>query len=355
MASPLSAFGWDERIAAGYTLLDAPGHVPGRVIRMDRGSCLVAIATGIVRATPYALASRRAGLGDDPATGDWVAVVDDPTEGSVIVAILPRRSAISRRDSNEQTVVEQVLAANVDVVAAVSPLDRSFAENRLERFLAMAWESGGLPTVILTKADTSDDAAATASAAASLAPGVDVYVTSAVTGDGLDDLRSLIAPGLTLVLMGPSGAGKSTLVNRLVGREAQRTEAVREADGRGRHTTTTRDLIPVPGGGLLLDTPGLRSLGLWEAEGAVADTFPDIEELAARCRFRDCRHHDEPGCAVGAAVVDGTLDARRLSSYLKLENEIAALEREKDKRARRAYGRRSGRMAREAQRLKYER
>ena len=355
MPDPLSAFGWDGRIAALFTLIDAEGHVPGRVMRMDRGSCLVAVAGGTVRANPYALASRRAGLTDDPATGDWVAVVDDPEEGWVVVAILPRRSTISRRDSDENTVAEQVLAANVDIVAAVCPLDRPFAENRLERFLTMAWESGGMPAVVLTKADAAGDAAETAetaAAAASLAPGVEVYVTSAVTGDGLDDLRRLIAPGLTLVLLGQSGAGKSTLVNRLVGREAQRTEAVREADGRGRHTTTTRDLIPVPGGGVLLDTPGLRSLGLWDAEGAVADTFPDIEELSSRCRFRDCRHDGEPGCAVQAAVADGTLDARRLNSFLKLEREIAALEVQKDVRARRAEGRKFGRMARDAQKFK---
>lgn len=310
---------------------------------MDRGSCLVATAAGSVRANPYALRSRRAGVTDDPATGDWVAVVEDPTEGWIVVAMLPRHSAISRRDSNEDSATQQVLAANVDVVAAVCPLDRPFSENRLERFLAMAWESGGKPAVILTKADAVADASATADVSATLAPGVAVYVTSSATGDGLDALRSLIAPGLTLVLMGPSGAGKSTLVNRLIGRDSQRTESVREGDGRGRHTTTTRDLIPMPGGGVLLDTPGLRSLGLWDAERAVADVFADIEALAAECRFRDCRHGDEPGCAVLAAIRNGTLDERRFQNYLKLEGEVAALERQKDVRARREAGRGGGR------------
>ncbi|MDQ6910602.1 MAG: ribosome small subunit-dependent GTPase A [Actinomycetota bacterium] len=351
MAEPgsLLTFGWDERVSALYTAIDAPGHAPGRVIRMDRGSCLVATAGGTVRASPYALASRQAGVAEDPATGDWVAVVDEPSEGWAIVAILPRRSTISRQDSNEDTVAQQVLAANIDIVAAVCPLDRPFAENRLERFLAMAWESGGVPAVVLTKADASQDPSGIAAAAATIAPGVDVYVTSAVSGDGLDGLRTLIAPGLTLVLMGPSGSGKSTLVNALVGRESQRTEAVRAADGRGRHTTTTRDLIPVPGGGVILDTPGLRSLGLWDSENAVADVFPEIEELRALCRFRDCRHEGEPGCAVAAAVDDGTLDVRRLNSYRKLEKEIAALERQKDVRARREVGRRFGRSKRDVQ------
>ncbi|HUQ63378.1 MAG TPA: ribosome small subunit-dependent GTPase A [Acidimicrobiales bacterium] len=356
MSHPLSAFGWDDRVAALFTLVDVGGDVaPGRVIRMDRGSCLVAVGGGTTRANPYALASRQAGVTDDPVTGDWVAVVDDSSEGTVVVAILPRHSTISRRDSNEDAVTEQVLAANVDIVAAVCPLDRPFAENRLERFLTMAWESGGMPAIILTKADaaeTAEAAAATAETAAALAADIDVYLTSATRGIGLDDLRTLIAPGLTLVLIGQSGAGKSTLVNSLIGRDAQETKAVRKGDSRGRHTTTTRDLIPMPGGGVLLDTPGLRSLALWDAEAAVADTFPDIEALAAGCRFRDCRHEAEPDCAVRAAALDGTLERRRFESYRKLEKEIAALERQKDVRARREAGRTFGRSMREVQKFK---
>jgi ribosome biogenesis GTPase len=352
LVNPLAAYGWDERVAALFSVIDTPDHVPGRVIRMDRGSCLVAIEGDTVRATPYALASRRAGVTQDPATGDWVALVEDQSEGWAIVAIAERRSTISRRDSSENSVSQQVLAANVDIVAAVCPLDRPFAENRLERFLAMAWESGGVPVVVLTKADVADDPAVTAAASAALAPGVDLYVTSALLGDGLDDIRKLIAPGLTLVLMGPSGAGKSTLVNRLIGRESQRTEAVREADGRGRHTTTTRDLIPMPGGGVLLDTPGLRGLGLWDAEQAVGEVFPDVEELAEMCRFRDCLHRGEPGCAVQAAVDEGTLEDRRLNSYQKLQDEMATLERQKDVRAQRQEGRRFGKAMRKVQKHK---
>jgi ribosome biogenesis GTPase len=355
MPNPLSAFGWDDRVATLFTLIAVADFKPGRVIRMDRGSCLVAVGDGTVRANPYALASRQNGVTDDPVTGDWVAVVEDPAEGTVVVAILPRRSTISRRDSNEDAVTEQVLAANVDIVAAVCALDRPFAENGLERFLTMAWESGGAPAVILTKADvaeTPEAAAATVESAVALAPGIEVYLTSAATGVGLDDIRALIAPGLTLVLVGQSGAGKSTLVNRLVGREAQETKAVRKGDSRGRHTTTTRDLIPMPGGGVLLDTPGLRSLALWDAERAVADTFPDIEELAAGCRFRDCRHDAEPDCAVRAATLDGTLERRRFDSYRKLETEIAALERQKDVRARREAGRIFGKSMRAVQKHK---
>ncbi|MCA1692952.1 MAG: ribosome small subunit-dependent GTPase A, partial [Actinobacteria bacterium] len=282
-----------------------------------------------------------------PATGDWVALADDPTEGWAVLRILPRRSVISRRHP-EDAVREQVLAANVDVVGVVCALDRPFGENRLERFLAVAWDSGALPAVILTKADAFEDVEAITAAALAVAPGADVFATSAVSGLGMDDLRSLLASGRTLVLLGPSGAGKSTLVNRLVGHDVQATGEVREDDRRGRHTTTTRDLIPVPSGGMLIDTPGLRSLSVWDADTEAAPGFPDIEELAAGCRFRDCSHEGEPGCAVDAAVRDGTLDARRLVNFLKLRRETAALDVARDERARREAGRKGARAVRKA-------
>ncbi|MFN2504805.1 MAG: ribosome small subunit-dependent GTPase A [Acidimicrobiales bacterium] len=353
MLHPLDRYGWDERVAALYTLVDVPRYLPGRVVRTDRGFCQVATAEGTVRANPYAQVSRQAGQQEDPATGDWVALADDPTEGWAVLRILPRRSVISRRHP-EDAVREQVLAANVDVVGVVCALDRPFGENRLERFLAVAWDSGALPAVILTKADAFEDVEAITAAALAVAPGADVFATSAVSGLGMDDLRSLLASGRTLVLLGPSGAGKSTLVNRLVGHDVQATGEVREDDRRGRHTTTTRDLIPVPSGGMLIDTPGLRSLSVWDADTEAAPGFPDIEELAAGCRFRDCSHEGEPGCAVDAAVRDGTLDARRLVNFLKLRRETAALDVARDERARREAGRKGARAVRKAKELKYD-
>ena len=344
----LAAYGWDDRVAARFTLLDAPAHRPGRVARVDRGSCLVATADGPVRASPYTLASRRAGLDVALATGDWVALVDDPQEGASIVGVVPRWSAISRKDPEERVTTEQVLAANVDVFAVVCGLDRPLIRNRVERMLSVAWESGALPAVVLTKADLAADLAAVVrEAQATAGVGVSVHVTSAVSGEGIDELRALLRPTRTLAVIGPSGVGKSSLVNGIVGADVQSTGAVREADGRGRHTTTTRDLVPVPTGGVLLDTPGLRSLPLWDGTSGVASTFADIEELAAGCRFRDCRHGDEPGCAVRAAVASGALAPRRLESYHKLHRELAALELRQDERARRAAARRFGRMTRD--------
>jgi ribosome biogenesis GTPase len=340
-------------VAAGFTLLDSPrsatpAHLRGRVARVDRGSCLVATADGPVRASPYTHASRRAGLDLVPATGDWVALVDDPHEGVAIVGVVPRWSAVGRKDPDERVTVEQVLAANVDVFAVVCGLDRSLVQNRVERMLSVAWESGALPVVVLTKADLAEDLAAVLQEAqAAAGAGVSVLVTSAVSGEGIDELRSRLRPSRTLAVIGPSGAGKSTLVNAIVGTDVQSTGRVRDADGRGRHTTTTRDLVPVPTGGVLLDTPGLRSLPLWDAASGIASTFGDIEELAAGCRFRDCRHEHEPECAVRAAAASGALAPRRLESYHKLHRELAALELRQDERARRAAGRRFGRMTRD--------
>lgn len=348
MRHPLAAYGWDDRVAAGFTLLELRNPLPGRVVRVDRGSCLVATADGLVRASPYALASRRARLELVPATGDWVALIDDPDEGHAVVDVVPRWSAISRKDPDERVTAEQVLAANVDLLAVVCALDRSLVQNRVERMVAVAWESGALPVVVLTKADVASDLAQVVNDAEAVAGvGVSVHVTSAVSGQGIDDLRALLQPCRTLAVIGPSGAGKSSLVNQLAGAAIQSTGKVRDADRRGRHTTTTRDLVLVPTGGVLLDTPGLRSLPLWDADSGVAATFADVEELAAGCRFRDCRHEQEPGCAVRAGVESGALEARRLESYHKLHRELVALELRQDERARRAASRRFGRMTRD--------
>jgi ribosome biogenesis GTPase len=344
---PLASYGWDDRVEARFAVL-GDTDLPGRVVRVDRGSCVVATAAGLRRANPYALASRRAQLDDVPATGDWVALADDPDEGAAVVGIVPRWSAISRKDPDERVTAEQVLAANVDVLAVVCGLDRPLGQNRIERMLAVAWESGALPVVVLAKADVvADPAGAVAAAEEAAGIGVPVHVTSSASGEGIDALRAHLLPCRTLAVIGPSGAGKSSLVNQLVGAAVQTTGPVRVTDRRGRHTTTTRDLLPVPSGGVVLDTPGLRSLPLWDAGGGVAATFADIDDLAVGCRFRDCGHDHEPGCAVQAAVARGAIAARRLDSFHKLRRELASLELRQDERARRAASRRFGRMTRD--------
>jgi ribosome biogenesis GTPase len=247
-----------------------------------------------------------------PATGDWVALGTGPKP--MVDLILPRWSALEREG--------QVLAADIDVVFVVASLDRPLNLNRIERELVLAWDSGARPVVVLTKADATPDAEMLTKTVSARAVGTDVVTTSAATGHGTDDVLAHLRPNRTAVLLGPSGAGKSTLVNRMVPDVVQATAEVREGDHKGRHTTSSRHLLVVPGGGVLIDTPGLRSVGLTGAEGGVALAFPDVEEIGQHCRFRDCRHTGEPGCAVVAAVEDGRLDRDRVASYRKLQAEL---------------------------------
>jgi ribosome biogenesis GTPase len=351
---PLAAYGWSDRVAALFAAAadDVPGAVPGRVIRADRGSVLVASPAGTVRADPYGTTSRQAGLDTVPVTGDWVAVAGSDGDEASVVAVLPRWSTISRKDPDERVTAEQVLAANVDVLAVVCALDRPVGGNRIERMLAAAWESGATPVVVLTKADLAADAGEAVREAEAAAGGVTVVLTSTASGEGVEEVRSLLGATGTLALLGPSGAGKSTLVNRLAGTDVLATSEVREGDARGRHTTTARHLVPVPGGGVLLDTPGVRSLPLWDAEAGVAATFDDVETIAGGCRFGDCRHDGEPGCAVREAVDAGTLDGRRFESWAKLRRELESLEARQDEQARRAAGRRMGRIIKQHYELK---
>ena len=329
-------------MAYGFTRLDPDGADPARVVRVDRGLVIVATAAGTATADPYSLASRRHGTEGSPVTGDWVAVADDPTGHLAVVAVLPRWSTIVRKADEERSPEAQVLAADVDLVGLVVPLDRPVPANRLERSLALAWESGARPLVLLTKADAAADPGGAVAAARAVSGGVDVLATSSTTGEGIGELRHRVATGGTLVLLGPSGAGKSTLVNLLVGEEVQATGDVRPSDLRGRHTTVTRELVPVPTGGVLLDTPGIRGLGLWDADEGVGRAFADIDELATGCRFSDCRHDGEPGCAVAAAIAGGDLSARRYASYRKLRDEMAAFDARRIESARRAGGRPPG-------------
>jgi ribosome biogenesis GTPase / thiamine phosphate phosphatase len=328
---PLAALGWDAAFARDFAAFEAEGRVPARVVAEHRDRYVVAGAEG---ERPAVLAGRlrhQARTRDDlPAVGDWVAA-DAGSGTAAIHAVLPRRSAFRRKVAGEATEA-QVLAANVDVALVAAALPADLNERRMERYLGLAWESGAVPVVVLTKADLSDDVDAAVRAVRAVAPGVEVVATSAARGDGLDALARSLRPGRTAVLLGSSGAGKSTLANRLTGGEVMRTGAVRD-DGRGRHTTTHRQLVRLAGGALLIDTPGMRELQLWSADAGLDAAFADVEALAARCRFGDCAHEGEPGCAVRAAVQAGRLDAERLASWHRLRRELARLELRQDQAA----------------------
>ena len=325
----LARLGWDAERQAEFEELDEPGVAPGRVARVDRGICTVFAADGVHRAAVLPRAAQ-------PAIGDWAAVRPAVPGGddAVVRALLTRRTSFTRQAAGEETAA-QVVAANVDVVLLLSALDQRFSLRRLERYLTLGWQSGARPVIVLTKTDLSDEVEQCVLEAESIAFGVDVLAVSAVAGDGLERLREQISgPAVTIALLGLSGAGKSTLVNRLVGRDVLLTQDVRE-DGRGRHTTTHRELVALPGGGVLIDTPGMRSVSLWDDDSdAIDQTFADVQELAGSCRFSDCRHDGEPGCAVGEAISSGALPQERLDSYNKLLRELRFQQLKQDKRAR---------------------
>lgn len=327
--------GWNERWHTLFEPYAVRGLTPARVIRSDRGSALVASPTGIARAAPSAhlLKGRRGGV-DFPVAGDWVAVMDpEAIDVPLIEAVLPRTSAITRGDPGESSDV-QVLAANVDTVFVVHPIAEPPNLRRIERELSLAWDSGAVPVVVLTKADLSVDPDAARVAVEAIALGVDVVVMNALVGESAAPLLRYMSGHRTAVLLGPSGAGKSTIANALLGHQRQETRTVRVGDQRGRHTTVARELISLPGGGVLIDTPGLRALGLTGSEEGIVQTFSDIEQLARACRFRDCAHQDEPGCAVQAAVTAGALEVARLASYHKLMREATVAAARADTRLR---------------------
>lgn len=329
--SNLASLGWDADFARDFVPFGAEGRVPARVVAEHRGRYAVDDGGGERAATLAGRLRHHARSREDlPATGDWVAL-DAGANGVAIHAVLPRRGAFLRKTAGETTEA-QVLAANVDVALIATALPADLSERRIERYLALAWESGAVPVVLLTKADLADDPEAAARAVRAVAPGVDVAAVSSVTGDGLDALDGWLRPGRTAVLLGSSGVGKSTLANRLAGGGPLRTGAVRE-DGRGRHTTTHRQLLTLANGALLIDTPGMRELRLWTADAGLDATFADIEALALDCRFGDCRHASEPGCAVRAAAETGGLDAERLASWHRLRRELAWLATRQDEAA----------------------
>jgi ribosome biogenesis GTPase len=323
----LCELGWNPELAEQLE----PGLVPGRVAAVHRGAFDVWTAEAAVRSR---LPGRLVHDGLDVGTGDWVGL-----GGGLIRTVLPRRSAIVRNAAG-LTTTAQTLAANVDVAFAVSSLGPDLEPRRIERYLVTLWESGASPEVVLTKADRLDDPWPLVAQVEAVALGVPVHVVSAVTGQGCDALRARIAAGTTAVLLGSSGVGKSTLVNRWLGEEVMVTRETREDDDEGRHTTTHRQLLVLPGGGMVIDTPGLRELQLWDVGSAGLDaTFADVEELAADCRFADCTHVHEPECAVLAAVESGELPGERLHSWRKLQRELRAIAMRHDVRLRKEEAR----------------
>lgn len=338
----LTDLGYSPRWEALFGEHVSRGLLPGRVIRTDRGSALAATERGVVRTKPSTrLAKSAKGPLDLPAVGDWVAILaPDDLDVPRVEFLLERTSAIVRGDPGGTSEV-QVLAANVDMVFVVHPIDGSPNLRRIERELSLAWDSGARPVVVLTKADLAVDIETARLDVLDVAPGVDVVVTSALTRDGVAPLADLVRDHQTAVLIGPSGAGKSTLVNALLGENRQATREVRVSDGQGRHVTVARELIAIPSGGVLIDTPGLRALGSTGSEEGIASAFSDIRGLACSCRFRDCAHIEEPGCAVRAAVESGALSQDRLDSFHKLNREAQVVAAKSDARLRAAEERKS--------------
>jgi len=336
----LRDWGWNDEWALEFELQAEAGLVPGRVIRQDRGACETLTEAGARTAEPsgrfrHAVES---GAADMPAVGDWLALDPRPDNARAgIEAVLPRRTCLARQDAGRATRA-QVLAANVDIVFLVGALDggRGFSLPRLERALAMVRGSGAEAVVVLNKADLCDDIGGFVREAQSAVPDVPVAAVSALEGWGVEELRSWLAGGRTGVLLGPSGVGKSALVNALLGEGVQATQEVREADARGRHTTTRRELFRIPPEGCLVDTAGLREFQPWAAGAGLDAVFPEVAALAAHCRFRDCRHEGEPGCAVQQALGDGSLDLRRFEHFLRLRREQDYQERRRGETAAQA-------------------
>jgi ribosome biogenesis GTPase len=343
----IHSYGWSDALQHDFAPFAARDLIPGRILTQQRGQ--YGVVTDLGELTGQ-IAGRLAhdAQGDDrqrggyPAVGDWVALAARLAKhAATIHAVLPRRTAFVRRAA-DSLATEQVVAANVDVALLVASMNADLNPRRLERYLATAWQSGAKPVVVLTKADLAEDPEADIAGAESVAFGAPVLPVSAVTGEGMDALAACLRSGETAVLVGSSGVGKSSLVNALAGENLMATAAIREDDARGRHTTTRRELIRLPEtamvpGALILDTPGMRELGLLGADEGLSTTFEDVEEIVASCRFNDCRHGNEPGCAVRAALESGELDRGRWKSFVKLQKELRHQHLKESPDARQAY------------------
>jgi ribosome biogenesis GTPase / thiamine phosphate phosphatase len=342
-------YGWSPDRERAFAANDAAGYVPGRVITQQRDSLHAATRSGIAEVVVQRGFRRSLEEGGQlPAVGDWLALEPTPSGGPHLLReILPRTSAFSRGESlGGSALHKQVLAANIDTVFIVAALTGDFNVRRIERYLALSWSSGAQPVLVLNKADLCEDVDGRLAEVYAVCGDVPVHAISAVSGDGLSQLLRYLTPGKTVVLLGSSGVGKSTLTNVLLEREAQEVRSVRGDDDRGRHTTTGRELFALPIGALLIDTPGLRAVGLWGAEEGLGSTFAEIEEIERRCRFPDCRHATEPGCAIRLALADGTLDATRLASHDKLQRELRSSALRENPREHRAANRAFGKMVR---------
>jgi ribosome biogenesis GTPase len=354
----LPELGWDASWEKAFEPYKPQGIVPARIAREEKELYLVYSEQGELSAEVTGKFRHEANLRSDyPAVGDWVAV--QPLSGeerAMIHALLPRKTRFSRKVASVKT-EEQVVAANVDTVFLMSGLDRDFNLRRIERYLVLAWESAARPVILLNKADLCSEVDDRVVEVEAVAMGVPVHATSAMENQGLEALTAYLVPGKTIALLGSSGVGKSTLINTLLGEARQDVGAVRESDGRGRHVTSRRELIPLPSGALLIDNPGMREIQMWGDEEGLSGAFEDVESLAQGCRFRDCRHEKEAGCAVREALDTGALDPGRFKSYLKLQRELHFLARRQDQKLRiaeKAKWKKISQWQRERERLKFK-
>ncbi len=352
----LEQLGWNEFFAGHFRNLQGEGYAAGRVYLEHRGGFWLYTEKGETEAVASGkLLHRAEERGERPAVGDWTAIRFRENEGKAVIHhVLPRKSKFSRKSAGHSA-EEQIIATNIDTAMLVAGLDHDYNLRRLERYLTMVAASGAAPVVVLNKIDLAEDVEAKIDEVERLAAGVPVVAVSAARAEGIDRLAAFIKTGETIALLGSSGAGKSTITNRLIGSERQSIGEVREDDSRGRHTTTRRELIVLPGGGLIVDTPGMRELQLWVGDEALQQSFADVEALAAQCRFSDCDHRATPGCAVLAALDDASLDPQRWANFNKLQRELEHLRERHDARAQRAKKQRVKKIVREFQKIKKRR
>lgn len=323
----LRQYGFNQGFKAGLNQFEDSGLKPARVMEEQKHLYKIICEYGVLSAEVSGKFRFNAGgTGDFPAVGDWVAAELRPDEGSATIhSVLPRISKFSRKAAGSRT-DEQIVAANFDYVFIISSLNLDLNLRRLERYLTTAWESGGIPVITLTKADLCEDMEGALNRVTDSAPGVTVHAVSAKTGLGIETLEQYTQPGKTIVFMGSSGVGKSTLLNSLAGSEIMYVNDIREDDSKGRHTTTHRQMVLMPSGCMIIDTPGMRELSVWDGEDGISTAFNDIDELALLCKFSDCSHRGEPGCAVAKAIIEGKIPKARLESYRKLQKEIRFME-----------------------------